>query len=50
MLTIAAKEWHWIEASPMTGVRLLKQNNARVRCLTDDSPDAELPQAPDTRV
>lgn len=42
LLSTAAKEWHWIAASPMDGVRLLKVNNARTRFLSDEGEDSEL--------
>ncbi len=42
MLTIAAKEWHWIPASPMDGVRLLRVDNARTRYLDDHGEKSEL--------
>jgi integrase len=42
LLTTAAKEWHWIPASPMEGVRLLKVDNARTRSLSNKGEHSEL--------
>jgi len=35
-LTLAVREWGWLEASPMQRVRRLREPRGRVRCLSDE--------------
>jgi integrase len=35
-LTVASREWEWIDSNPMSKVSKLKQPSGRVRCLSDD--------------
>jgi len=36
LLSIAVKEWRWLERSPMEGVGRMREPPGRVRCLTDE--------------
>lgn len=45
VLSVAVKEWEWLETSPMTRVAKPRVNNERVRHLTDDERDRLLAAA-----